>query len=90
MPPVPPKVDASTETGNRYRDIDGHATLALANPDMSICAIATGFYFCLKVNSLPEIQVVDSLPLEESFSPKLLSFGFTWVCSTILARNSPS
>jgi hypothetical protein len=65
---LPRKLEIAT------RDIDVHATLALANPDMPICD-SNQVLLALKVNSFPGVQVVDSLPLEESFAPKLLPFG---------------
>jgi hypothetical protein len=48
-------------------------------------AMVIEFHLRLEVNSVSRVQVADSLPLK---SPSLRTFS--WVCSTILVRNSPS
>jgi hypothetical protein len=85
VPPVPPKVDAPT----KLEIATAISTcMQLSHSPTPICryAMASGFYLRLKVNSFPGVQVVDSLPFEESFAPKLLPFGLHLVCSTILSK----
>jgi hypothetical protein len=75
VPPVLPTIDGSHEIGKSLFAIS--TCMQLLHSPTPICrnAMANEFHLRLEVNSFSRVQVVDSLPLEESFAPKLLPFG---------------
>jgi hypothetical protein len=61
-----------------WNSLPAHSTcmqLLHSSTPICRCAIATRFHLHSQVNSFPGVQVVDSLLLEESFTPNLLPFG---------------
>jgi hypothetical protein len=75
VPPVLPTIDGSHEIGKSLFAIS--TCMQLLHSPTPICrnAMANEFHLRLEVNSFSRVQVVDSLPLEESFAPNLLPFG---------------